>query len=319
MGGELRQYRFIFQGDRMPQVNPRVKTYDVCIIGSGAGGGTAAKVLTEGGLDVVMLEAGPQLHPETDFKEHVWPYELAHRGADVGGKGRLQMNDEFMAPNGFWDIEGEPYTTAPGSKFRWFRSRIEGGRTNHWGRIALRFGPADFKAHSTDGMGDDWPITYEELAPYYDKVEAFYRSIRLEGECSQFARWGVSAAAQAALHRDSDQEGLRSPEHHLYSIAPGDPDQAAERTRALPLLRGMRPRLHHGFELQFQPGDDSGGAGDGAFHPDCECDGAGIGGRQRRNGRRKSRTSTRPRIANSACGRGPSSWRRAPASRRDCY
>ncbi len=157
----------------MPQLNPRVKTYDVCIIGSGAGGGTAAKVLTEGGLDVVMLEAGPQLHPETDFKEHVWPYELAHRGADVGGKGRLQMNDEFMAPNGFWDIEGEPYTTAPGSKFRWFRSRIEGGRTNHWGRIALRFGPADFKAHSTDGMGDDWPITYEELAPYYDKVEAF--------------------------------------------------------------------------------------------------------------------------------------------------
>src|SRR5208282_2402742 len=61
----------------------------------------------------------------------------------------------------------------PGSSFRWFRSRIEGGRTNHWGRIALRFGPADFRAHSTDGMGDDWPITYEDLAPYYDKVEAY--------------------------------------------------------------------------------------------------------------------------------------------------
>ena len=78
-----------------------------------------------------------------------------------------------MAPNGFWEIDGEPYTTAPGSSFRWFRSRIEGGRTNHWGRIALRFGPADFHAHSTDGMGDDWPITYEELAPYYDKVESY--------------------------------------------------------------------------------------------------------------------------------------------------
>jgi choline dehydrogenase-like flavoprotein len=157
----------------MLQLNPTRKIYDVCIIGSGAGGGTAARVLAEGGLNIVMLEAGPRLNPEKDFKEHVWPYQLAHRGAGVGAKLRLQMNSEFMAPNGAWEIEGEPYTTAPGTSFRWFRSRIEGGRTNHYGRISLRFGPADFKAHSTDGMGDDWPITYEELAPYYDKVESF--------------------------------------------------------------------------------------------------------------------------------------------------
>lgn len=157
----------------MANLNAPKKVYDVCIIGSGAGGGTAAKVLTEGGLNVVMLEAGPRLNPDKDFKEHIWPYELDHRGADVGGKGRLQFNDEFLAPNGFWEIDGEPYTTAPGSNFSWFRSRIEGGRTNHWGRIALRFGPADFRARSTDGMGDDWPIAYEELAPYYDKIETY--------------------------------------------------------------------------------------------------------------------------------------------------
>ncbi|HLY40354.1 MAG TPA: GMC family oxidoreductase [Terracidiphilus sp.] len=156
----------------MLQVNPRKTVYDVCIIGSGAGGGTAAKVLTEGGLSVVMLEAGPRVDPDRDFKEHVWPYQLPHRGVGVGGR-LAGIGDEFMAPNGFWEIEGEPYTTAPGSAFRWFRSRIEGGRTNHWGRIALRFGPADFKPHSTDGMGDDWPITYDDLAPYYDKVESF--------------------------------------------------------------------------------------------------------------------------------------------------
>src|SRR6185369_11736905 len=64
-------------------------------------------------------------------------------------------------------------TAAPGSRFRWFRSRIVGGRTNHWGRIALRFAAVDFRARSTDGMGDDWPISYDDLAPYYDKVESF--------------------------------------------------------------------------------------------------------------------------------------------------
>jgi choline dehydrogenase-like flavoprotein len=152
----------------MSQVIRSPKVFDVCIIGSGAGGGTAAKVLTEGGLNVVMLEAGPPLNPAKDFKEHVWPYQLAHRGVGVGGH-----SDEFMAPNGFWEIKGEPYTTAPGSDFHWFRSRIVGGRTNHFGRIALRFAPVDFRSRSTDGMGDDWPITYADLAPYYDKVESF--------------------------------------------------------------------------------------------------------------------------------------------------
>ncbi len=157
----------------MAQVIRSPKVYDVCIIGSGAGGGTAAKVLTEGGLNVVMLEAGPLLNPRTDYKEHVWPYQLPHRGADIGGKARHELNGEFLAPNGFWQIDGEPYTTAPGSNFRWFRSRIEGGRTNHYGRISLRISPSDMKARSRDGLGDDWPITYEELSPYYDKVEEF--------------------------------------------------------------------------------------------------------------------------------------------------
>src|SRR2546430_10872383 len=120
-----------------------------------------------------MLEAGPPLNPEKDFKMFAWPYQLPHRGVGVGGKLRGELNSEFMAPNGAWEIEGEPYTSAPGSRFRWFRSRIVGGRTNHWGRIALRFAPVDFKSRSSDGMGDDWPITYEEIAPYYDKVESY--------------------------------------------------------------------------------------------------------------------------------------------------
>ena len=157
----------------MFQVIRSPKVYDVCIIGSGASGGTAAKILTEGGLNVVMLEAGPPINPEKDFKMFMWPYDLPHRGAGVGARSREGVGDEFLAPNGAWVIEGEPYTSAPGTDFKWFRSRIVGGRTNHWGRIALRMAPVDFKSRSTDGMGDDWPITYEQLAPYYDKIESY--------------------------------------------------------------------------------------------------------------------------------------------------
>ncbi|HZS51873.1 MAG TPA: GMC family oxidoreductase, partial [Bryobacterales bacterium] len=142
--------------------------YDVVVVGSGAGGGMAAKVLTDGGLKVAMLEAGGPLNPEKDYYEHKWPYEFDHRGLRLP-KGR----SGFAAPNLFTEIDGEPYTVAPGEEFHWFRSRIVGGRTNHWGRISLRYAPYDFKPYSTDGYGFDWPITYEDVAPYYDKVERY--------------------------------------------------------------------------------------------------------------------------------------------------
>jgi choline dehydrogenase-like flavoprotein len=154
------------------QITRSPKTYDVCVVGSGAGGGMAAKILTEGGLNVAMLEAGPPLNPEKDFRMFTWPYELPHRGAGVGGFASKNFS-EFLAPNGAWTIEGEPYTSAPGANFQWFRSRIVGGRTNHWGRIALRFSPVDFQSFTRDGLGADWPISYEDLAPYYDKVESY--------------------------------------------------------------------------------------------------------------------------------------------------
>lgn len=160
----------------MVQIQPRQPVADVVVIGSGAGGGTVTRVLARMGIHVTLIEAGPMLNPAKDFKEHMWPYQVDHRGAKQGAMYENRPDHSwgyFAAPNGFWEIDGEPYTTAPGNEFRWFRSRILGGRTNHYGRITLRFSDYDFKPYSTDGLGDDWPITYEDIAPWYDKAEEF--------------------------------------------------------------------------------------------------------------------------------------------------
>nr|WP_294942941.1 GMC family oxidoreductase [uncultured Mucilaginibacter sp.] len=146
------------------QIKKSGTTYDVVVVGSGAGGGMAAYVLANAGVKVLMLEAGANFDPKTDSQQLRWPWESARRGASS-----TRPFGDFDAAYGGWEIEGEPYTTKDKTEFYWFRSRMLGGRTNHWGRISLRMGPVDFQP--TDGLTDPWPITYDDIKPFYDKVD----------------------------------------------------------------------------------------------------------------------------------------------------
>src|SRR6516162_7124889 len=151
--------------------------YDVIVVGSGAAGGIAAYVLATRGLKVLCLEAGRMLDPAKDFYTHKFPYEWPYRGAGKPGEyGHLPQGMEWKIKewtDHLYTIPDEdPYALAPGAKFTWTRLRAVGGRTNLWGRGCDRFGPLDFKPKSLqDGWGDDWPIGYEDLEPYYDRVE----------------------------------------------------------------------------------------------------------------------------------------------------
>ena len=126
------------------------KKYDVVIVGSGACGGMATKILAEKGIKVAVVEAGLYFDPanpeqQTQFK---WPYESPRR--ETFNK---RPFGDFDAAYLGWEIEGEPYTRYGDTKFDWFRWHMLGERTNHWGRISLRFGPRDFKGKDRDGFG----------------------------------------------------------------------------------------------------------------------------------------------------------------------
>lgn len=145
------------------------KEYDAVIVGSGAGGGMSAKILSESGLKVAVLEAGPYFDPAQDqYRSQLRPaWESPRRGASTP----LRNFGDWDAAYGGWEVHGEPYTQKDETDFMWFRSRMLGGRTNHWGRISLRFGPLDFKRKDVDGLGDNWPISYDEIKPFYDRVD----------------------------------------------------------------------------------------------------------------------------------------------------
>lgn len=149
------------------QVKKQTKKYDAIIVGSGAGGGMATYILSKAGLKVCLLEAGPMFDPAVNSAQLKNPWESPRRGAST----KFRPFGDYDGSWWGWTIDGEPYTTVGDTKWDWWRARMLGGRTNHWGRISLRFGPDDFRRKSIDGLGDNWPIGYDDIKPYYDEVD----------------------------------------------------------------------------------------------------------------------------------------------------
>ena len=178
-----------------PQFDPK-NVYDAVVVGSGAAGGMAAHVLTSQGMKVLLLEAGKQLDTTKELKSMEWPYDHPRRGEMPPGYHALGLNEYNVrnppyakdskythvesyvqgwggpdySKNIVVDEKDHPYT---GTKYAWVRARCVGGKTNIWGRLALRLSDYDFKAKSHDGYGEDWPISYADIAPYYDKVDLY--------------------------------------------------------------------------------------------------------------------------------------------------
>lgn len=151
----------------MPQT-----VFDVIVIGTGAGGGMAIKTLCEAGLKVCALNAGRELDPAKDFRNHRMPYDMKFRGLGSPERRRISVAkfDLEYVPSDVWEHE-IAYSQAPGTHWEWPRCYAVGGKTNFWGRSSARFGDIDFKAASLDGIDVDWPVDYAEIAPFYSRIE----------------------------------------------------------------------------------------------------------------------------------------------------
>lgn len=150
--------------------------YDALIVGAGPSGMMAAHELTKQGLRVVLLEAGPEVTP-ADFD----PKRKGGTAINLWERAKATLTGQAVQARAaffnsrlkhlFVNDAKNPYTTPADAPFVWIRGRQAGGRSHVFGRVLLRWSDDDFRIKSRSGRGVDWPISYDDVAPYYDEVE----------------------------------------------------------------------------------------------------------------------------------------------------
>jgi choline dehydrogenase-like flavoprotein len=218
------------------------KVYPVIVIGSGASGGMAAWNLTRQGIDVCLLDAGEKFN-RANFWTHVKPWEARER------RRRGEKPEAF-----FLDTREQPYVTPEGRPFDLMRVWGHGGKTNVWGRVSLRYSEMDFKGAERDGWEIPWPISYKDMAPYYDKVD------QLIGVCGG----------------DDDSETLPGSKYHMPPPAPRCAERILQRASGslgIPIVAGRRANMtrpHRGFPACHYCGNCGAGCDTASFF--CSAD-----------------------------------------------
>ena len=213
------------------------------VVGSGASGGWACKRLAESGIKVALIDAG-RLQSDKNFTEHMPGFQLKYRdmAREVIRKTRPRQAECYACTeyNYLWfcnDLE-EPYTTPTDMPFSWQgRMRVTGGRTNTWARQSYRFSDLDFKAASHDGYGQDWPLSYKDLAPYYSLVESYVGITGIPEGVYELPDGEFHPPHGADVRRDAvpqSREGEVGVDGDPGSL--GEHHQADQRPGALPLL-----------------------------------------------------------------------------------
>ena len=257
-------------------IKPGSGPWDVIVVGSGAAGGMAAFQLATAGIKVLVLEAGRLMDHRKEYRTMEWPYASPRRSrlppeyraitaAEYNFFDRPYGNHPELAKykkvasyagNAFtrnWVVNEKQHPTT-GTPYSWVRARVLGGKTNFWGRVALRYGPLEFKAASRDGFDVDWPIGYEDVAPYYDKVDLLLGVLRHQGRPGPDPGRHLPAPHQAQLRRgalqaDGRQDGPPLHAGPLRGHHRRRPEQQVP--RALPGTRAVRARVRHQRRLPF--------------------------------------------------------------------
>jgi choline dehydrogenase-like flavoprotein len=154
--------------------------FDVIVVGTGAGGSTALKILCEGGLNVCALNSGPRMQPIEHYRQHRQVYDLKYRGYGdplaLAGKAHQEPysveESEYSQGKDLFEHD-VAYSNAPGTDWYWKRCKATGGKANFWGRSSARYGDIDFKAADLDGFGENWPVDYAEISPWFTKAEHY--------------------------------------------------------------------------------------------------------------------------------------------------